>query len=56
MISVPSIELTLGSGVRETVELYTIEDQPDVAYRYVVVDGRTVQVDPAMRQIVGVLD
>jgi len=54
-ISLPGVELNLGSRVPETVELYTI-DQPDMAYRYVVVDGRTVLVDPETREIVRVLD
>ncbi len=51
----PGDDHVLGSRVPETVELYTI-DQPDMAYRYVVVDGRTVLVNPETREIVRVLD
>jgi hypothetical protein len=54
-ISVPGIELNVGSRVPETVELHAL-DVPDVQYRYVVIDDRTVLVDPGTRQIVRVLD
>ena len=54
-INLPGVELNVGSTVPETVELHTI-DAPDVKYRYVVVDNRTVLVDPGTRKIVRVLD
>ena len=54
-IELPGVELNIGATVPETVELHTIE-AADVNYRYVVVDGRTVLVDPGTRQIVRILD
>ncbi|BCH22058.1 hypothetical protein MesoLjLc_16810 [Mesorhizobium sp. L-8-10] len=53
-IDLPGIELNIGTPVPETVELYPI-DVPDVTYQYVVVDGRTVIVDPADRRIVEII-
>ena len=55
-ISVPGVELSIGSTLPETVELHTFEDVPDVEYRYVVVDDRTVLVDPGTRKIVKVYE
>jgi len=54
-INIPGVELNIGSTVPETVELHTF-DSPDVAYRYVVVDDRTVIVEPETRKIIRVLD
>ncbi|TIR03096.1 MAG: DUF1236 domain-containing protein [Mesorhizobium sp.] len=54
-ISLLGVELNIGSTVPETVELHPI-DVPDVEYRYVVVDDRTVLVDPGTRRIVQVID
>ncbi|NOV21184.1 DUF1236 domain-containing protein [Ensifer adhaerens] len=54
-IKFPGVELNVGSTVPETVELQTI-DAPDITYRYVVVDNRTVLVDPGTRKIVRVID
>jgi hypothetical protein len=54
-IELPGIELNIGSTVPDEVELYAIEEG-DIDYRYVVVDGRTVLVDPGTRKIVRVLD
>ncbi len=53
-IDLPGIELNIGSPVPETVELYPI-DVPEVTYRYVVVDGQTVIVDPRDRRIIDVI-
>lgn len=53
-IDLPGIELNIGSPIPETVELYPI-DVPEVTYRYVVVDGQTVIVDPRDRRIVDVI-
>ncbi|TIU14271.1 MAG: DUF1236 domain-containing protein, partial [Mesorhizobium sp.] len=50
-ISLLGVELNVGSTLPETVELHPI-DVPDVEYRYVVVDDRTVLVDPGTRRIV----
>lgn len=55
-VSVPGVELNIGSSVPETVELHSFEDVPDVKYRYVVIDDRTVLVDPGTRKIVKVYD
>lgn len=54
-LSLPGFELNLGSRVPDDVELYSVE-APDVRYRYVVIDDRTVLVDPDTRQIVRVID
>ena len=55
-ISVPGVELNIGSTLPETVELHTFEDVPDVKYRYVVVDNRTVLVEPETRRIVKIYE
>ncbi|CAH2400518.1 conserved exported hypothetical protein [Mesorhizobium prunaredense] len=52
-ISLLGVELNIGTALPETVELYEV---PDVQYRYVIVDGRTVLVDPSTRKIVKVYD
>ena len=54
-ISLLGVELNVGSTLPETVELHPIE-VPDVEYRYVVVDDRTVLVDPGTRRIVQVIE
>ncbi len=54
-IDLPGIELNLGATVPETVELHALE-VPDVQYQYVVVDGRTILVDPGSREIVHIID
>ncbi len=53
-ISIPGIELNIGTPVPDTVELHSFEGVPDVTYQYVVIDGRTVLVDPGTRRIVKV--
>ncbi|MER8983341.1 DUF1236 domain-containing protein [Mesorhizobium sp. M0870] len=52
-VKVPGVELNIGSALPDTVELHEI---PDVKYRYVVVDNRTVLVDPGTRKIIKVYD
>ncbi|AZO06493.1 MULTISPECIES: DUF1236 domain-containing protein [unclassified Mesorhizobium] len=52
-VKVPGVELNIGSTVPDTVELHEV---PNVQYRYVVVDNRTVIVDPGTRKIVQVLE
>jgi Protein of unknown function (DUF1236) len=51
------VEIGVGSTLPDTVELHTI-DAPDIqpVYSYVMVDGRTVLVDPATRRIVKIID
>ncbi|MER8826821.1 DUF1236 domain-containing protein [Mesorhizobium sp. M0938] len=51
-VELPGVELNIGSTVPETVELHEV---PDVEYRYVVVDNRTVVVDPGTRKIVKII-
>lgn len=53
-IDLPGFDLNIGSTLPETVELHAVE-VPEVQYRYVVVDGRTVLVDPATRRIVHIM-
>src|SRR5262245_6584906 len=52
-IKIPGVELNIGSTIPDTVELRQI---PDVQYRYVVVDGQTVLVDPGTRRVVKVIN
>ena len=54
-IQLPGVELNVGESVPETVELHKLE-VPDSNYEYVVVDNRTVLVEPGTRKIVRVLD
>jgi len=54
-INLPGVELNVGSTLPDTVELHSI-DAPDVQYKYVVVDGQTVLVDPGTRKIVKVIN
>jgi hypothetical protein len=50
-VKLPGVELNVGSTLPDTVELHEV---PNVKYRYVVVDNRTVLVDPSTRKIVKV--
>jgi hypothetical protein len=52
-VNLPGIELNIGSTLPDTVELH---QAPEVEYRYVVVDGRTVVVEPQTRRIIKVLE
>ncbi|MER9689779.1 MULTISPECIES: DUF1236 domain-containing protein [unclassified Mesorhizobium] len=52
-VKIPGVELNVGSALPDTVELHEV---PNVKYRYVVVDNRTVLVDPSTRKIVKVYD
>lgn len=51
----PGVEIVDGAVLPEAVELYPI-DEPDMEYRYVIVDGRTVLVEPESRRIVRILE
>lgn len=53
-VQLPGVELNIGSTVPDTVELHPLE-VPDVNYRYVVVDGQTVLVEPESRRIIHVI-
>lgn len=55
-VSVLGVELKVGSPLPETVEVHTFEEVPDIKYQYVVVDNRTVLVEPGTRRIVKVYD
>ena len=55
-ISIPGVELNIGSTLPETVEVHSFDSSPDVKYKYVVVDNRTVLVDPGTRKIVKVYE
>jgi hypothetical protein len=52
-IDLPGVELNIGSTIPREVELYEV---PDVDYEYVVVDNRTVLVEPGTRRIVRIYD
>ncbi|TKB80791.1 MAG: DUF1236 domain-containing protein [Mesorhizobium sp.] len=52
-VKIPGVELNIGSTLPDTVELREV---PNVKYRYVVVDNRTVVVDPGTRKIVKVIE
>ncbi|PBB24102.1 MULTISPECIES: DUF1236 domain-containing protein [unclassified Mesorhizobium] len=52
-VKIPGVELNIGTAVPDTVELHEV---PNVKYRYVVIDNRTVLVDPSTRKIVKVYD
>ena len=52
-ITLPGVELNVGSVLPDTVELHAVE-VPDTHYEYVVVDNRTVLVDPGTRKIIKV--
>jgi hypothetical protein len=51
------VDIDVGATLPDTVELHSI-DAPDVqpVYSYVLVDGRTVLVDPATRRIVKIIN
>ena len=52
-VKIPGVELNIGTALPDTVELHEV---PNVKYRYVVVDNRTVLVDPGTRKIIKVYD
>ena len=52
-VKLPGVELNIGSSLPDTVELHEVHN---VKYRYVVIDKRTVLVDPSTRNIVKVYD
>ena len=54
-IDLPGVELNIGSTVPDEVELHAVE-VPDMSYEYVVVDNRTVLVEPGTRRIVHIYD
>ncbi|GLS34723.1 hypothetical protein GCM10010869_03110 [Mesorhizobium tianshanense] len=52
-VKVPGLELNIGSALPDTVELHEV---PDTKYSYVVVDDRTVVVDPGTRKIIKIIE
>ncbi|CAN7398585.1 DUF1236 domain-containing protein [Mesorhizobium amorphae] len=52
-VTLPGLELNVGTALPDTVELREV---PDVQYRYVVIDNRTVVVDPGTRKIIKVYE
>ena len=52
-INILGLELSLGAKVPDTVELHEV---PDVTYRYAVINGQAVLIDPATHEIVEVLN
>ncbi|MER8830037.1 DUF1236 domain-containing protein [Mesorhizobium sp. M0938] len=52
-VKVPGVELNIGSTLPETVELHEV---PETKYSYVVVEDRTVVVDPGTRKIIKVIE
>jgi hypothetical protein len=51
------VDITVGTALPDTVELHPI-DVPDAqpVYSYVLVDGRTVLVDPETRRIIKIIN
>ncbi|MGO4642511.1 DUF1236 domain-containing protein [Mesorhizobium sp. 2RAF45] len=52
-IKLPGVELNVGTKLDDQVELREV---PKEKYRYTVIEGRTVLVDPDTREVVQVLD
>lgn len=52
-VKLPGVELKVGTKLDDKVELREV---PQERYRYTVIEGRTVLVDPDSRQIVQVFD
>ena len=52
-IKLPGVELKVGTKLDDKVELREV---PQERYRYTVIEGRTVLVDPETHQIVQVFD
>ena len=52
-VKIPGVELNVGTALPDTVEFREV---PNVKYRYVVVDNRTVVVDPDTRKISKIYD
>ncbi|PAQ04534.1 DUF1236 domain-containing protein [Mesorhizobium temperatum] len=52
-VKIPGVELNIGSALPDTVELHEV---PDTKYSYVVVDNRTVVVDPGTRKIIKIIE
>ncbi|MEI8700151.1 MAG: DUF1236 domain-containing protein [Mesorhizobium sp.] len=52
-VKIPGVELNIGSTLPDTVELHEV---PETKYSYVVVDDRTVVVDPGTRKVIKVIE
>jgi len=55
-LSLPGVELNIGSTLPETVEVHRFEESPDLNYEYVVVNDRTILVEPGTRRIIKVYE
>jgi hypothetical protein len=53
--TVTGVEIEVGATLPDTVELHKL-DVPDVKYSYVMVEGRTVLVEPETRKIVHIIN
>lgn len=53
-VEITEVEVSVGAVLPETVELYTIEAE-DVPYSYVVVDDRTLVVEPETRKVIHII-
>jgi ABC-type Fe3+-hydroxamate transport system substrate-binding protein len=53
-VDVPNVTVSVGGTLPETVELHKV-DVPNVSYSYVVVNGKTVLVEPKTRKIVRIM-
>jgi hypothetical protein len=56
-VEIPAdVTIEIGATLPETIELHAVEaPDVDVEYRYVVVEGRTVLVEPETRKIVHII-
>ncbi|RWI12562.1 DUF1236 domain-containing protein [Mesorhizobium sp.] len=52
-VKIPGVEFNIGSTLPDTVELHEV---PETKYSYVVVDNRTVVVDPGTRKIIKIIE
>ncbi|HEU4987474.1 MAG TPA: DUF1236 domain-containing protein [Rhizobiaceae bacterium] len=53
----PDVEISVGATLPDEVELHAVEAEGlDANYEYVVVEGRTVLVEPGTRRIVHIIE
>lgn len=56
-VEIPDVEISVGSTIPETIELHRVEaPDMDAEYQYVVVDDRTVLVEPETRKIIHIIE
>ncbi|MCT7378689.1 DUF1236 domain-containing protein [Chelativorans salis] len=51
----PGVSIEVGTALPDTIQLRPLE-VPDVTYHYVILEGRTVLVEPQTREIVYVIE